>query len=51
MLSECIVPRRNLAVNLDDEFLVLSASAIRPDELDRMCHVVMETARFLGVVE
>jgi hypothetical protein len=43
--------RRNFAFNIDDSYLVLSASAIKPDELDRMCYVVVEAARFLGVID
>jgi hypothetical protein len=36
--------RRNIAVNIDDEYLVISASAISCDDLVRL-------ARFIGVIE
>jgi hypothetical protein len=45
------IPRRNLAINIDSEYLVFSASAMTPYELDAMCRVVVESARFMGVIE
>lgn len=36
--------RRNIALNVDDEWLVLSASAVTSDDLVRI-------GRFIGVIE
>ena len=42
--SSSFLSRRNIAVNLDDEWLVLSASSISADDL-------MRIANFIGVIE
>lgn len=39
-----MLERRNIALNLDDEWLVLSASAVTADDLVRI-------GRFIGVVQ
>ena len=46
-----ISSRKNFALNVDEEYLVLSVSQIGPDELCPMCQVVINTARMLGVIE
>jgi len=46
-----VMSRRNFALNRDEDYLVLSVSALRPEEIDGMCRVVVETARVLGVLE
>lgn len=39
-----IMDRRNIALNLDDEYLVLSASSISADDLVRI-------GKFIGVID
>jgi len=44
MMNETFVERRNIAVNLDDEYVVISACAVS-------CEDIVRLARFLGVIK